>query len=370
MTTTYAIPRGTADIDATWLNHVLAPELRGGASITGFTRQIIGEGVGFVGEVARLSLEYDAPAPGALSSVIAKVPITNEGFRKLGMELGVYRKEHGFYTAVAPTTPVRVPGCYYAGADDERGEYALLLEDLDGMRAGDQLASCSFEEAETALREVAKLHARWWDSPDLDSVSAWVPGHGDAYFDLLEALFERCLPLFPEVYRDMVTPEVIAIAERLDGRYMEMIRVIEGEHRTFLHGDFRLDNMFFGSGPGTPPLVLLDWQIPFRSNALWDVVYFLGGNFEPEWRRANQDALLAAYHEALVAAGVPNYTFAQCQEDYRRAALVLIAYMVNGAGDVDVTTFNERGQQLFETMFRRYSTTIVDLNCIEFMPPR
>ncbi|MEZ5229166.1 MAG: hypothetical protein R2710_21605 [Acidimicrobiales bacterium] len=113
---------------------------------------------------------------------------------------------------------------------------------------------------------------------------------------------------------------------------------------------------------------MLDWQLPFQANPLWDVVYFLGGNFEPAWRRTHEDELLVRYHQVLVANGVEDYSLEHCREDYRAAGLVLLGYLVTGANDVDLDTLNDRGRELIETMFTRYSTTILDLGSADFLP--
>jgi hypothetical protein len=42
--------------------------------------------------------------------------------------------------------------------------------------------------------------------------------------------------------------------------------------------------------------------------------------------------------------------------------------VVTGAVDVDLDSFNERGHELIETMFRRYGTTIDDLGSASFLP--
>ena len=58
--------------------------------------------------------------------------------------------------------------------------------------------------------------------------------------------------------------------------------------RTLIHGDFRLDNMMFRDHEYGTEFALLDWQLPYQANPMWDVVYFLAGNFEPAWRRRHQ----------------------------------------------------------------------------------
>ena len=165
-----------------------------------------------------------------------------------------------------------------------------------------------------------------------------------------------------------VDPEIVPVGHELMARlgdYMDQ----RAEPHTAAHGDFRLDNMMFGSDPAADPsFALLDFQLPFQANAMWDVVYFLAGNFAPEWRRRHQDELLAFYHGRLVTGGVENYSLEQCREDYRAAALVLLGYLVTSAADIDLETLTVRGRELIETMFNRYGTAIDDLGAADFMP--
>jgi len=63
------IPLTSAEIDAAWLNEVLSAEVRDGGTVTGVSAEIIGEGVGFLGELARLTLTYDGAGPNAATSI-------------------------------------------------------------------------------------------------------------------------------------------------------------------------------------------------------------------------------------------------------------------------------------------------------------
>jgi hypothetical protein len=364
-----SIPKQCADIDAAWLNTVLSSEVRGGAMVTDVGVEIIGEGVGFVGELARLTLRYDQPTVDSTTTMIAKLPTTNPGFRHIGTMLGLYRKEHGFYADVAHTVPVSVPAVYVNGADLLNGEYVLLMEDMAPRRAGNQIESCSTEEAELALRELAGLHAAWWEHPDLDRLGEWLPSVGDPYFDLIKGAYTAGLPKLAPVFGHLLSDHVIELAARNLERWDVALKAgMDRTPHTFVHGDFRLDNMMFEDAPTGVKLTVLDWQLPFRANPMCDVVYFLVGNLDPERRRAEQDHLLHVYHDALLAAGVAGYTFDHCEEDYRASGLVLLGYLVTIAGEADLDSFNERGREVMELMVRRYSTGIEDLGSASFLP--
>jgi hypothetical protein len=231
-----------------------------------------------------------------------------------------------------------------------------------------QLASCSLAEAKLALSAAARLHARWWEDPALDAFASWLPDTTSPYFDILKGAYLAAVEPFHKNFGYLVSPEIETLVDIGAADYEAMNAAGIGRRpHTFVHGDFRLDNMMFGTGEDQAPLAVLDFQLPSRANPLCDVIYFLCGNFDPESRRAHQDELVAGYHDELVANGVTNYDLAQCREDYRACGLVLLVYLVTGAADVQLDTLNDRGRELLETMFTRYGTAITDLGSADFL---
>lgn len=362
------LPTTSAQITADWLNEVLPDEQRGGARIVTVEPAVIGEGVGFLGEVARLTLGYDDPANGSVRSLISKMPTDNEGFKSLGMMLGLYAKESGFYRDAAHHMQVRVPGCYANLVDDDNN-FVLLLEDLAPMRPGNQLASCTLDEAKMALAEVAKIHAHWWEHDRLPEFESWLPGTDGPAFEVFKGGFLGGVEKFHSDFAHYVSDDVVALVDRIAADYDSMTANGPGRSpHTLVHGDFRLDNLMFDDSSTPPSIAILDFQLPFRANPLWDVVYFMAGSFTPEWRRTHQDELLGGYHAALVAGGVTNYSLEDCNTDYRAAGLVLTGYLVTGAADIDLSTIDDRGRRLIEMLFTGYGVAIDDLGSAEFMP--
>jgi hypothetical protein len=362
------LPTTTRDIGADWLNDVLSDDTRGGARVTDVAATVIGEGVGFVGEVSRLRLTYDAPSPTSTRTMISKLPTANEGFRQVGMTLGLYEKESRFYAEVAADVGFRIPEAY-ANLSEGGTDFVLLLEDLAPMRPGDQLASCSPAEARLALDAVSSLHARWWQDPGLAAFSSWLPGPDSPYHQILEGAYLQSVQPFHDNWGHLVDDDVERLVDRVAADY-QAVNLLGGwrEPLTFIHGDFRLDNMMFGDGEGVEPFALLDFQLPFLANPMWDVVYFLAGNFEPDWRNEHEAELVQHYHSSLVARGVTDFSYDDCWQSYRAAALILLGYLVTSANDVDLETLDDRGREVVETMFRRYGTAITDLGASEFLP--
>ena len=130
------------------------------------------------------------------------------------------------------------------------------------------------------------------------------------------------------------------------------------------HGDYRLDNMLFGTPAGGYPLTVVDWQTVTWGPPLADASYFLGAGLQVEDRRAHERALLRLYYDALIARGVQGFSWERCWSDYRRYAFSGYLMAV-GASMMVVQT--ERGDEMFLTMARRHAAQIEDLEAAEFL---
>ena len=78
--------------------------------------------------------------------------------------------------------------------------------------------------------------------------------------------------------------------------------------------------------------------------------------------------MVRGYHDALVARGVKDYPFDECWRDYRLATTFLFIFMVANQDQMQLGEYNERAQDLFRTMFERFSTAILDADVGEFLP--
>lgn len=362
------LPMTSDEITVEWLNQVLGESgVLESAPIRSFDKEVIGAEAGFLGELTRIRLRYGRATRTAPASLVAKLPTRDDTARNIGQLFGFYEREVRFYQEIAAKIELRTPRCYYSAMDPPSGRFVLLLEDLAPGRCGDQLASCSLEEAKLALTELAKFQAAWWNSPRLAELP-WLPAVDDPVFrQVLGTLYQQSWPFFVKTFSEQLPAAIFDIGERFGASFAALSDSLASFPRTIVHTDFRLDNMFFDLPDGSP-FAVIDWQIVQRGIGLTDVTYFLAGNFPPEVRREHQTDLLRAYHQTLVSHGVSGYSFDQCLEDYRRAALFMLIFMVTGRENVDMGAYGDRAQSLVETMIERYTTAILDLNAAEFLP--
>ena len=273
----------------------------GGAEVRAVRADDIGAGVGVFGLIARLHLTWVGASAEAPATVIAKLPTTAEANRNVGMLLGLYEREHRFYADAATRVPVRVPRCYFnSGAADE-GSYLLLLEDLAAMEAGDQLSGLSARRAKAVIQRFAELHAHWWDSPQLHELD-WLPVQNDPVFlEVVPSIVSAGVAaLAPHVAN--LPPGSLELAQAVDESFVALTHACAAGPHTFVHGDARLDNLFFA--PGTDDCTIIDWQLSLRCRGVADVVWLLATSMDPDVQNAHIDQLLDTYRSELANHGV------------------------------------------------------------------
>lgn len=363
--TTLPIPGAAAELTAAWLTDALrAGGVLDGITISDIDVEVIGEGIGLMGQLARVTPRYDGAAGPA--TIIAKFPAPAPENLAIARMMRFYEREVLFYQQLAEDTPIATARCYYSALDQSKGQFVLLLEDLGAARAGDQVKGCTAADAESALREVARMHARWWQDPRLEAL-AWLPPMTDPLLTkIVPMAFRQAWPTFLEQYGDHISPDLRALGDRFPDMLPAIALDLGREPQTMVHGDFRLDNFFFGREASDPPISVVDWQICFRARGPYDVGYLLSQSLDPADRRAHERDIVGAYHDALLEGGVRDYDFEQCWEDYRRAVLFCFVYPVIVGGGTDVT--NERASALANAIILRSVAAMEELSVAELAP--
>ena len=359
------IPYSVERVTSQWLTNALASTgVITSSTVTSFDSERLGAGQGFVGQLSRLRLTYDSREDNAPRSIIAKFPATDPSVRAAVNENKLYEHEVRFYEEVAPQIELSTPQCFYGATDGEAGDHVLLLEDLAPARVGDHVAGCSDDDAKLAIREIAGFHAAFWESPRLADLE-WIPSF-DYLAEMMQESYRRSWDTFLVKAGDALPQTMLEIAQVLAENVAGIMRQLGGSPRTINHGDYRLDNMIFGTPETGRPLTVIDWQLPMIGPGVADVAYFVAFCIDPEQRKATELGLLRGYHSVLSEHGVGGYDFEACLLDYRRSLLYHLTRMVNGIALLDVSS--ERGQQLVKAMLERLDSALTDHNVMELMP--
>ena len=350
-----------ADVTPDWLTEVLRDAGHIGAStrVTGVAGTRVGTGL--VGQNIAFNVAY-AGGEGP-TSLVGKFPSPDPVSRATGVAMRNYEREVRFYEEIVGTVGIRTPRCYHADLDAATGDFVLLLENLAPAVQGDQIAGCTVEQAALAMRELARLHGPRWEDPALAGIE-WLSRRTAESAMQIQMLYQGVWPGFVERFGPKLGADELALAERLGSSLGAWLAHQDGPS-TVVHGDYRLDNMMFGTAEGGYPVAVVDWQTPGHGAGASDAAYFLGAGLKVDDRRRHEEELLRLYHDALLAEGVSGYSWQQCWDDYRTYAfsgviMAVVASMVVGS--------DERGDAMFLAMAERHLAHAIDVDAAAFLP--
>ena len=337
------------------------------ATVTSFDMEPdIAAGVGFMGQLARVAPRYDQPEEGAPQSLIAKFPTHAPENREIADAFRFYEIETRFYEEIAGEVELRTPRRYYSAMAADSSDFILLLEDLAPARVADQVTGCTAEQADLAIRELAKFHATWWEHPRLATLDWLWPMNHPVRAQASQDSYQQAWGPFVENFEKAVPSDILELGEKFGSRVATLLDRLAEPPVTISHGDYRLDNLFFATPEGGDPIAVVDWQIVSRGRSMFDVAYFMTGTLPPAERKAKEMEILHMYHDILTERGVRNFDFDQCLLDYRVSTLFCWLYAVIILGSLDVT--NERGLALFTANLERNVAALADLNAAELLP--
>lgn len=323
--------------------------------------ELIGDGS--VGMVVRSELTYDGAADGAgPASLVVKLASEEPTSRQVGIAMGFYESEIRFYTEIAPLSDVSVPRLHWGDVESDTGRVTLVIDDLSGVaEPGDPVAKCTPEQAELAFAELVKLQVPLWNDPALRAL----PWLADAA--RTQQMFDAVAPAiepFKTAYGDRLDPQHIALVERLGPKASTWLTRALVDPLVVIHGDFRIDNMMFGTKPGAPPVTIIDWQTCRLGPPLLDATIFICSCMAPEDRRAHDRDLLRRYHEGLVAGGVRDFSFDDCLESYRRSSL--FPFLLAIAMSLSIAR-TDHIQELAAQILRSSAELVQDLGAESFL---
>ena len=349
-------PTGPEALGPDELTHYLrAAGLLAGGRVTGARFELIGTGK--LGYNARYFLSYGGDAGGAPSTLVAKFPASDERTRSLAGAMGLYYKEAMFYRVLAPRTSIRIPAVYGSEISADRLSFLLLLEDLAPAEPGVQMVGETRAHTVLALREAVKLAAAFYGDDSILDMDHVGRAHGKNA-DFAQMLLVDAWPGFVDRFGHGLDRGQLAFGERYVANFSSAASSYEGA-TTLVHGDFRSENILFGSDTAT----IVDWQTVAVSSPLTDVSYFMGGSIEADDRTAWERDLLSGCRRQFAEAGV-ELGESECWDLYRRGAMHGLIITVLGA---TFSSPDPRGDEMFMTMIRRHTRHCLDMGADEFL---
>jgi hypothetical protein len=302
-----ALPIELENITPGWLAGVLSHRFPG---VRPSALEVVDRHSGTTGR-ARLRVAYETDA-GAPRALFAKLPPADPAQREMVRSVGMGRREASFYAGIADEAPLRLPRPYFAASDATGAAYVMLLEDLvaAGCRFPNPTDAKVLDLARDLVESLARLHARFWNSPRFRGDLAWVEPamRHEIGPTLVARALERLAGEMPPVFGSF---------GRIYVEHSEGVCDLwdEGE-QTLVHGDCHMGNLFLdGERVG-----FLDWACISRSPGIRDVSYFLCNSLPTELRRAEERHLLRRYLDTLAESGAPAPDFETAWHRHRRHA--------------------------------------------------
>ncbi len=348
---TLSIPASIDDVTLDWL--VAAT----GLSVATMDLEQIGVGVGVSSALYRAALEGD----GCPQSVIIKLPALDEAAVFTSSILRMYIREVGFFRSLASESPIRVPKTFHSAVDLDTSKFVIVMEDFGDMRSVDQITGMNIGDAEHAIDELAKWHAKWWGE-------GLAMAESGATLSLNNPIYHAILPMvfaegWTKLTEGLKLPEsVLQIGEKWIGALPQMLEKLSTEPTTMVHGDFRADNMMFANDGS---LALIDFQVVGTGTAAYDVAYFITQSLDADVAAGSERRLFDRWVTKLHEAGVSTDQTDRMWNDYRLAALFCLVYPVVASRGMDLD--DPRQRALLECMSSRLGRAIAQLNLAELL---
>ncbi|MAV25524.1 MAG: hypothetical protein CMQ05_05320 [Gammaproteobacteria bacterium] len=295
-------------LDTAWLSEAV------GRKVESFNIDDL-SGEGYNSRLYRVNVAWQEQNEGSPDSFILKLMADDPVGGAITTNNEVFR-EAACYRHLGEDLMSVVPRAYVTTEDKDQGHLTLLLEDLGDIPHKPFRADLDTSLA--AVRAIAQVHARFWEG-DLLNAPEFHPNE----FNLEELSRTLTESLALSKQREVMHPyldECIGYVLVMAPRLVRLMQNFDDRNSTLIHGDFHCRNVHTVGDR----LMIFDWQNSQRGSAVTDVAYWIMTSVDVTDRPQFQPQLLSAYHKALVAAGVTDYSEEQLKADYKTQASQMV----------------------------------------------
>jgi thiamine kinase-like enzyme len=317
------VPGTYEAITADWLTAVLCRGVAG-AAVTDFKIADRSDGSS---NRARIYLTYnEAGQRGGLPpTVFCKGAVTLKNRVLMGLATGGFG-ETMFFLKVRNRLDIETPQHIHAAYDPKSYAYMVVMKDLGpATHFCNEKTVISRVHAEKIVETLAKLHGKFFQSPELGSetmpfktwpqfwnlnlqnFAGWEPACDKAF-----GMAERVIP--PRLFkrRAEIWSATLASVERHN--------VLP---KTLVHSDVHLGNWYIARNGD---MGLTDWQVTTIGHWSRDFVYAISTTLSIADRRAWFDDLLRLYLERMTEYGAPRQSFDEALVNVRQQLMTALAY--------------------------------------------
>lgn len=313
------IPRSIDDISREWLSDLLQKksQIPDDVTVESIIEVEIDKDLSYVSSIKKLKLLFSDHEIDPLV-IIIKLSSTNSELLNSVKFSKLYERERVFYTKIQKRLDLLTPHCLWISLDEKSYQQLIIMIAQEEREVYTREVGCPPEKVPSVLKAMAHLHAHFWNNLEYEWLEE-IPEYFELY-DIESVMrdFHLVLDEFQKkIGREL--PDQFSILKSTP--WQEMVKIIDHIYnkrpRTLVHGDCKLDNMFFISKGGQSNLMLMDWQLMEKGNPVIDLAYFLVENLTIENRRELEESYIHLYYRYLLEEGVKDYSYEELYQDYK-----------------------------------------------------
>ncbi|MDA1228050.1 MAG: aminoglycoside phosphotransferase family protein [Chloroflexi bacterium] len=363
------IPERYEDVTAEWLTQALrAGGVIGDQSVSSFHVEPIDASRSRASSLARIAVEYDGHSEGLPHSMFAKFVSRLPANRERADQRNVFRTEIALYQSLGRSMPMNMPRMYFGLAKEGTDVAVLLLEEIEGIsKAGLPLAqewSLTTSEAVLALKEVSKMHARWWKDPKLGEHAWLLPVDCERQrnsFRSYQGAWAKLRPVLEPALSSAEVELCDALSEYLPTLLSDLARMPV----TLCHGDYHVGNLLWDQLGHPGAVWAVDWQVAVAGPVVLDVTWLLGIGVPRSDLHLVRQVYLPEYHRALIGGGVTDNDYEDFKSDYRLGLLNVLHHTVVVLAVVDLA--REDSLEVVRLLVGNIAAVAVDAGCGELI---
>lgn len=317
------VPSTYDAITEEWLTKILCRDTPG-AKVESFS---FGEPDDGSSNRRRIFLSYNSAGQSAnLPATVFCKAAASIATRTVLAESGTALAEADFYRLARPRLDMPAPETYYANFDPDTFAYLIMMKDVGStVKFPDERHDVSRKEAESLVDTLARLHSRFYESPELGTATLpfarwhdWWPNMMKAspgFAPCCDKAFGECEHIMPARLfkrRPEIWPKTMASA----AAHAHL-------PQTLIHSDVHLKNWFI-TGDGR--MGLHDWQLATIGHWSRDFIYSITTALSIENRRAWEDDLLTLYLEKMAEHGVPRVSKDMAWKNLRQQLMTALGF--------------------------------------------
>jgi Ser/Thr protein kinase RdoA (MazF antagonist) len=198
------------------------------------------------------------------------------------------------------------------------------------------------------------VHGYWWENlylgeaigprfPDASAAKAYAANEARNYERFADFMGDAFSPARRQIYETV-----------LASSYLFEKRIPGERPLTLNHGDAHLWNYLYPHDKENGSILMIDWDDCRIDIGMADLAYMIALHWYPERRARFEKHLIQRYHTQLLAHGVTGYTWEDCWNDYRLAAveglMIPIQQWAEGVPENVWWNHFERGLLAFEDL--------------------